>query len=112
MKLLFDENLSWRLVEAIQQLFPGSAHVTQVGLASSTPDRQIWDYGGQNGFTIITADSDFLTLAETLGPPPRVILLEECDYPTDIAARLIVDNAIRLTEFGDGDRSFLILRRT
>ena len=37
MKLLFDENLSRKLVELVQDLLPGSVHVTQVGL-SSTPD--------------------------------------------------------------------------
>ncbi len=66
MKLLFDENLSRRLVELVHDLLPGSAHVTQVGLSSGTPDREIWDYAKRNGFAIITADTDFVTMANAL----------------------------------------------
>jgi hypothetical protein len=75
MKLLFDENLSFRLVEAITQLFPGSIHITRTSLARGASDRAIWEYAGQNDFVIVTADSDFVTLANTLGHPPKVIHL-------------------------------------
>jgi predicted nuclease of predicted toxin-antitoxin system len=111
MKLLFDENLSRRLVELVQDLLPGSVHVTQVGLSSGTPDREIWDYAKRNGFAIITADRDFALMANTLGPPPKVIILENCDYPTSVAARLIGASAIRISEFARNDRPLLSLRR-
>jgi len=81
MKLLFDENLSRKLVPLVEDLFPGSAHISRVGIGSGASDRQVWDYAGQNGFVIVTADNDFLTLADQLGPPPKVILLDNCDYP-------------------------------
>ena len=111
MKLLFDENLSHRLVEAVEDFFPGSVHVTQVGLSTVTPDREIWDYAAQPGFAVITPDKDFLALAEAKGPPPKIILMENCDYPTSVAARVIIGNAIRFSEFEQNDRSFLILRK-
>jgi predicted nuclease of predicted toxin-antitoxin system len=47
MKLLFDENLSRKLVELVQDLFPGSVHVTDVGLSRGTPDGEIWDYASK-----------------------------------------------------------------
>lgn len=93
MKLLLDENLSRSLLKDIEDLFPGSAHVVPVGLSTGTPDKQVWDYAGQNGFAVLTADTDFVTLANTLGPPPKVILLENCDYPTSVAAEVICANA-------------------
>jgi len=43
----------------------------------------------QNGFAILTADTDFATLANTLGSPPKVIWLENCDYSTSIAAQVL-----------------------
>jgi predicted nuclease of predicted toxin-antitoxin system len=67
MKLLFDENLSRKLVPLVGDLFPGSAHVTRVGISSGASDQQVWDYARQNGFVIITADNDFLSLADTRG---------------------------------------------
>jgi predicted nuclease of predicted toxin-antitoxin system len=111
MKFLFDENLSHRLVEAVRDLFPGSLHVLQVGLARGTSDRQIWDFAKQNGFAVITGDTDFVTLANTFGPPPKVVLLENCDYPTREASRLIRANVIRLSEFEADNNPLLILRK-
>jgi predicted nuclease of predicted toxin-antitoxin system len=98
-------------VDAIRELFPGSAHVSQVGLTSGTTDHQIWDYAKQHGFAIITADTDFVTMANSYGPPPKVILLENCDYPTSTAVRIISANAILLSQFERDNRSLLILRK-
>ena len=41
MKLLFDENVSPRLVAGLSDVFPGSVHVRDVGLARAT-DAAIW----------------------------------------------------------------------
>lgn len=92
-------------------LFPGSVHVAQVSLSSGTPDQKIWDYAEENGFAILTADTDFVTLANTLGSPPKVILLENCDYPTSIAAQVLRANATRISEFEHGPEHLLILRK-
>ena len=54
---------------------------------------------------------DLVMVANTLGHPPKVIVLENCDYPTRIAARLIRASAIRISEFAGNDRSLLILRK-
>jgi len=83
----------------------------QVGLPSGTPDGDIWDFAKQNGFAIITADRDFILLANTLGQPPKIIILENCDYPTNVAARLISSSAIRISEFSHNAHPLLILRR-
>ena len=111
MKLLFDENLSYRLVEAVRDLFPGSVHISRVGLTRGTSDLQIWDYAKRNGFAVITADTDFVTLANNFGHPPKVILLENCDYPAGEASRLIRANSTQLSEFEADSNSLLILRR-
>lgn len=110
MKLLLDENLSPQLVNRIEDLFPGSLHVRSVGL-NQTPDRDVWEFAKSNGFSIVTADSDFHELAITLGPPPKVVWLRGCDYPTRVAEALIRGQAIRIAEFLDNkEASVLILR--
>jgi len=111
MKLLFDENLSRKLVELLRDLFPESVHVAKVGLSSGASDRQIWEYAKQNAFAIITADTDFVVLAKALGPPPKVIVLENCDYPTTTAAQIIRANAIRIAAFARDEEPLLILPR-
>ena len=58
MKLLFDENLSPRLVEALADIYPGSSHVHTCGLGSAA-DEAIWEYAKDHSFTIVSKDSDF-----------------------------------------------------
>jgi predicted nuclease of predicted toxin-antitoxin system len=42
MRLLLDQNLSWRLAEQLQDLFPGSAHVRGLGLDHASDDA-VWE---------------------------------------------------------------------
>jgi predicted nuclease of predicted toxin-antitoxin system len=109
-KLLLDENLSPRLVRRIEDLFPGSVHVRSEGLRQ-TPDHLVWEFAKGNGFSIVSADADFYDLGTALGPPPKVIWLRGCDYPTAVAERLIRSQAIRIADFlEDPERAVLILR--
>ena len=80
MKLLFDANLSPKLVGRLVELFPNSVHVFDTGLPRFTSDPAIWEYAKRNGFVIVTADSDFLDLAEERSAPPKVVQLENCNY--------------------------------
>ncbi|MBI4907730.1 MAG: DUF5615 family PIN-like protein [Acidobacteria bacterium] len=98
MKLLFDENLSRRLVARIEDLFPESSHVVREGLLQN-PDIVIWEYARARGVAIVTADADFYELSTAFGPPPKVIWLRGCDYPTEVAERLIRNQTIRIAEF-------------
>jgi predicted nuclease of predicted toxin-antitoxin system len=74
MRLLFDENLSFKLCERLAGLFPGSSQVHLLGL-SKADDRAIWDYAGANGFTLVSLDVGFAERATLIGPPPKVIWL-------------------------------------
>jgi hypothetical protein len=47
-RLLFDQNLSHRLVEELAPWFPDGAHVRALGLDTAT-DREIWTYAGEHG---------------------------------------------------------------
>jgi predicted nuclease of predicted toxin-antitoxin system len=46
----------------------------------------------------------------TFGPPPKVIWLRGCDYPTGVAEGLIRNQAIRIAEFlRNDDQGVLVL---
>ena len=62
MKLLFDQNLSPKLVHRLADLFPGSGHVQSVGLGCADDD-QVWEHTRLNGFTIVTKDADYNNLS-------------------------------------------------
>lgn len=81
MKLLFDQNLSPRLVEALQDLYPGSVHVREVGLANAS-DESVWTYAAQQGLTIISKDTDFHQRSFLSGHPPKVIWIRRGNCST------------------------------
>jgi predicted nuclease of predicted toxin-antitoxin system len=110
-KLLFDENLSRRLIARLSELYPGSVHVAEVHLLER-PDREIWDFAQTNEFVIVTTDADFYELAAALGPPPKVIWLRRWIHPTRDAEFVLRRDAIRITEFAaDSTLAFLVLDR-
>lgn len=109
MKLLLDENLSRRLVTRILDLIPNSSHVGLEGLVHAA-DPAIWEFAKSNGFAIVTADADFYEMATMKGPPPKVIWLRGCDYPTATAEGLIRGQAIRIFAFLENpEQAVLIL---
>jgi len=75
MKLLFDQNLSPKLVGRLADVFPGSSHVQTEGL-DCADDRQVWKHSRLNGFAIVTKDEDYNNLSVLLGSPPKVIWLQ------------------------------------
>ena len=68
MKLLLDENISYRVVALLAEAFPGSEQVRRLGLLGKT-DRLIWDYARQHEFVIVTHDDDFVELSTLLRCP-------------------------------------------
>ncbi len=75
------------------------------------PIAPIWTYAKGNGLDIVTADGDdYPPMVQLFGPPPKVILLESCRYPTRIASELMSGNAVLIAEFAKSDQGLLILR--
>ncbi|MEL7333693.1 MAG: DUF5615 family PIN-like protein, partial [Cyanobacteria bacterium J06560_2] len=70
MKLLFDHNISPRLVARLDDLYPNSQHVFPLGM-DETADSEIWNYAKQHGYIIATRDSDFSDFSLIKGFPPK-----------------------------------------
>ena len=98
MKLLLDENLSPRLVADIADLFPGSRHIEDCGLLSK-PDTEVWDYARNNGFAIVTKDSDFAEMSRLFGSPPKVIWLRIGNCTTSRAEFVLVNLGSHIQDF-------------
>jgi predicted nuclease of predicted toxin-antitoxin system len=99
--LLFDENVSPRLVARLASLFPNLIHVRDVGLRQA-PDRQIWHWAMENRYTVVTTDSDFVALGQQLSAPPKIVHVERCDFPFRVIEDLLRRNAVRIAEFEKG----------
>jgi predicted nuclease of predicted toxin-antitoxin system len=74
MRLLLDQNLSHRLIDLLEDLFPGSLHVRILGLAEAD-DLTIWNHAKEHGLVIVTQDSDYADWNKLRGAPPRIIWL-------------------------------------
>ena len=109
MKLLFDQNLSYRLVDSLHDLFPESAHVRSVGLATAT-DAEVWGFAGANGYVIVTKDWDFNQLAFLHGPPPKVVWIQLGNCTTQDVDGLLASRHPDVIAFdADESASLLIL---
>lgn len=88
MSLLFDQNLSRRLVGLLAADYPGSEHVEGAGLLGAD-DLAVWNYAAAHGLMVVSKDSDFRHLALLHGPPPKVIWLRVGNGPTATVAALL-----------------------
>ena len=100
MKLLFDQNLSFKLCRTLVDLFPSSTQVRLVGLAEAD-DHAVWEHAKRQGFTIVSHDADFAEMAALLGPSPKVIWLRGGNRPTSAVARALRIHADTLAAFAE-----------
>lgn len=98
MKLLFDQNLSFKLCRQLDDLFLGSTQVRLLGLERAD-DRTIWDYAKSNGFVLVTLDADFVEMAGHHGAPPKVIRLRCGNQSTAAIVALLRDHAEAMVHF-------------
>lgn len=74
MKLLLDENISFRVLNSILTAFPSSIHVVK-SESGVKFDGDIFEYAKLNEFTIVTYDEDFYDLQLLRGYPPKIVWL-------------------------------------
>lgn len=82
MKLLLDENISYKLVSRLQNGFPGIKHVLDFQL-NSIDDKVIFKFAKENDFAIVTFDEDYFTLSVLNNFPPKIIWLRTGNLSTN-----------------------------
>lgn len=106
MKLLFDQNLSFKLCRLLNDLFAESEQVRLAGLDRAS-DTSIWQYAAENGFVLVTLDADFAELAALRGSPPKVIWLRCGNQSTQTIEDLLRSQAETIEAFGEGTAACL-----
>jgi len=107
-KLLFDENLSPRLVEALKDVHPNSVHVHDCGLGSAGDDA-VWQYAKDHGFTIVSKDSDVQERSVLRGFPPKVMWLRATNCTTEDVAKLLRSGQPVVSRFINEDKESCLL---
>ncbi len=90
--LLFDQNLSHKLIQRISNLFPNSDHVKNLDMAEAD-DYTIWKYARDNNLTLVTQDVDFVELSVLEGIPPKIIWLRCGNTSTSNIEAILKDNS-------------------
>jgi len=109
MKLLFDQNLSPRLVALLADLFPDSAHVYQLGL-DQVLDIEVWHYARDNDFIVVSKDADFSEISVLHGHPPKLIWLRLGNCTTNQIHQLLHSNCLLIEQMNmDPDLAILSL---
>ncbi|MBI2215693.1 MAG: DUF5615 family PIN-like protein [Candidatus Rokubacteria bacterium] len=111
MKLLFDQNLSPRLVRRLVDLYPNSAHVRDFGLAAAD-DEPVWRHAAAEGFAIVTKDDDFRQRSFLRGPPPKVVWVQLGNCRTAHVEATLRARSAEVLAFGaDPQSALLVLTR-
>jgi predicted nuclease of predicted toxin-antitoxin system len=97
-KLLFDQNVSYRIVRKLDALFPKSEQVKRLGYDNKS-DRFLWEFAKRFGFTIVTYDSDFHNLSQQFGHPPKLIWVKSKNQTTDNLERLFLNHFQSISDF-------------
>lgn len=109
MKLLFDENLSFRLVAALADIYPESAHVREAGLLGAA-DQHVWNHAAEHDFLLVSKDTDFYERSLVFGAPPKIIWMRIGNSTVHETAALLRNRYIIIRHFfEDATATFLPL---
>jgi predicted nuclease of predicted toxin-antitoxin system len=97
-KLLFDQNLSHKLVHRVSSVFPESTHLFKLGLHEAD-DSTVWEYARDHGFTFVTQDADFYEISLLKGFPPKIIWLRCGNTSTYFIQHLLERNEAIIRQF-------------
>jgi predicted nuclease of predicted toxin-antitoxin system len=100
LKLLFDQNLSRKLVPRLANIFPDSSHVQFEGFTEAM-DSEIWEFAKSQEFCIVTQDADFAERSRLYDSPPKVIWLRCGNTPTSNVEAILRSGAEEIEEFLD-----------
>ncbi len=90
--LLFDQNISYRIVKKLKGSFPKSVHVSKLGLPNPASDLDIWDYAKTHQLMVVTFDEDYSNILTLRGAPPKIIWLRFGNSSTAFIAEKLIHN--------------------
>ena len=89
--LLFDQNISPRLIDRLVDIYPGAVHVFMLGMGNAM-DIEIWQYAHDHDYMIVTKDADFSELGVVKGFPPKIIWIRRGNCSTQNIESILREN--------------------
>ncbi len=88
MRLLFDQNISYRIHGKLSLNFSECRSIRDFDLVDAS-DIDIWNFAKSHDFHILTFDADFTHIASIKGIPPKIICIRTGNMPTILLAQLL-----------------------
>ena len=107
MRLAFDQNLSFKLVQLLSDMYPGSVHVRDVHLIEAE-DLIIWRFAAEYDATIVSKDSDLHQMSMLFGHPPKTIWLRVGNASTSTIVTLLREHYADLQVFNEDQDAALL----
>ena len=104
MKLLFDQNISHRILKILSTEFEGSTTVKSERLINNS-DKSIWEFAKKSNYIIVTQDSDFNDLNLLNGFPPKIIWIRTGNLKTEELANILKNHFTEIKDF-ENDQNF------
>ena len=98
MKLIFDQNISHRILKILSRNFTGSTSVKTENLIDSS-DKVIWEFAKKSNYIIVTQDSDFNDLNSLYGFPPKIIWIRTGNLRTEKIADILESHFLEIQDF-------------
>jgi predicted nuclease of predicted toxin-antitoxin system len=101
MRLIADENISWRLKKYLPKwdILPSN----EIRFSQRLTDLSIWQFAKLNQYTILTFDEDFSELQNLFSYPPKIIWLRTGNVSTREIALLLLKLEIDINNFLTND---------
>ncbi len=106
--LLFDQNISPRLVERLADIYPGSAHVFTLGMGDAL-DIEIWQYAHDHDYMIVTKDADFSELGVVRGFPPKIVWIRRGNCSTHEIETILRDGFDSIETLNEDDNTGILI---
>lgn len=98
MNLLFDQNISPRILKILPEEFSNCQQVRFAGLEDSS-DFEIFQFAQENDFAVVTFDSDFVDLNSMYGTPPKIIYLNTGNLTTKNIFEFLIANILIINHY-------------
>ena len=95
MRLLFDHNLSPRLIRLLADVYPECSHVQDLGMDKAS-DSEVWNYAAEHEYTIVSKDADRSLVR---GAPPKVVWIRLGNCSVSDTADLLRERFIAVERF-------------
>ena len=105
MKLLLDENLSYRMIKKLSLFFEEVIHSSDIKMPQPADDISIRNYAKKNGYIIISKDDDFEKIVLLRKAPPKLIYRKTYNLDTTKLVELILGNLYKIVEFSNSNEN-------